>query len=192
MTEEQQAQVQSPKKPIWGNWWFWLIIILVIIIIILAGGNKNGEITPETITPTQEESEDDFLIEAGPSTEKETKEPVSGQEAQVTLPDSGDESTAQEPDEQDECSTDEECETGYECVAGICQLIACQPDCAGKECGDDGCGGICGVCDDGNPCSKNLCTESGLCIAENKPNEMPCGEGMWCINGDCVISISDI
>jgi hypothetical protein len=27
---------------------------------------------------------------------------------------------------------------------------ACQPDCNGKQCGDDGCGGSCGTCPGGN------------------------------------------
>ncbi len=37
----------------------------------------------------------------------------------------------------------------------------CFPNCSGKECGDDGCGGICGVC------LKGECTSSGACIANN-------------------------
>lgn len=184
MAEEQQPQVQSLKKPIWASWWFWLIIIAVIAIIIFTGGSKNGEITPETVMPTQEVPEDDFLIETD-SSDKEETEPVSEQETQADFPVQEDEPVTQEPAEQDECSTDEECETGYECVAGACQLIVCQPDCAGKTCGDDGCGGSCGVCDDGNPCTNNICIANGICMYENKANETPC-EGGKCINGECV------
>jgi len=33
----------------------------------------------------------------------------------------------------------------------------CQPDCGGKECGDDGCGGICGECSEGLSCEANHC-----------------------------------
>ena len=40
----------------------------------------------------------------------------------------------------------------------------CTPDCAGRECGDDGCGGSCGVCNDGAFCTSEECTE-GLCEA---------------------------
>ena len=28
----------------------------------------------------------------------------------------------------------------------------CTPNCDGKKCGDDGCGGSCGKCDDGQVC----------------------------------------
>ena len=34
----------------------------------------------------------------------------------------------------------------------------CQPECSGKECGDDGCGGSCGECD-----ANETCTEDGTC-----------------------------
>ncbi|MBR58378.1 MAG: hypothetical protein CMH54_10200 [Myxococcales bacterium] len=34
----------------------------------------------------------------------------------------------------------------------------CTPDCEGKECGDDGCDGVCGTCDEGQ-----LCGMDGLC-----------------------------
>jgi len=47
----------------------------------------------------------------------------------------------------------------------------CAPVCAGKECGPDGCGGVCGVCvDDGDPCTGVTC-HGGLC--ETFPIEGP-------------------
>ena len=33
----------------------------------------------------------------------------------------------------------------------------CTPDCMGKFCGDDGCGGSCGACEDGGVCSDGVC-----------------------------------
>ncbi len=45
----------------------------------------------------------------------------------------------------------------------------CFPKCSGKECGDDGCGGICGVCWEG------VCNSEGICV----PNE-PSG----CLDSD--------
>jgi hypothetical protein len=36
------------------------------------------------------------------------------------------------------------------------QCVVCTPDCAGKECGDDGCGGSCGTCGDGLACSPDF------------------------------------
>lgn len=44
---------------------------------------------------------------------------------------------------------------GWTCFAGVC--IECLPDCAGKECGSDGCGGGCGVCAGGLSCVGNAC-----------------------------------
>ncbi len=49
------------------------------------------------------------------------------------------------------------------CVSGQC---VCQPACDGKECGPDGCGGQCGVCDGDAYC------DAGLCLP-------------WCPNGEC-------
>lgn len=36
----------------------------------------------------------------------------------------------------------------------------CQPRCAGKACGPDGCGGVCGAC----PAVGQVCTAEGLCV----------------------------
>ncbi len=35
----------------------------------------------------------------------------------------------------------------------------CIPDCNGKECGDNGCGGSCGTCSEGEVCKRYKCTE---------------------------------
>lgn len=40
------------------------------------------------------------------------------------------------------------------------QEIPCVANCANKACGDDGCGGSCGDCDDGNPCTMDQCEAS--------------------------------
>jgi len=57
------------------------------------------------------------------------------------------------------------------CCEGI---FECIPNCAGKECGDDGCGGSCGACDEGYECSDGQCVEvvyDGKCVDE-KGNDM--------------------
>ena len=41
----------------------------------------------------------------------------------------------------------------------------CTPDCANRECGDDGCGGNCGAC----PVAAPTCTDAGLCAATCSP-----------------------
>ena len=48
------------------------------------------------------------------------------------------------------CTIDPECEgDSVGCVDGVC---VCFPQCTGKECGDDGCGGSCGECGAGWQC----------------------------------------
>ncbi len=46
------------------------------------------------------------------------------------------------------------CGPGNACVEGECE---CQPDCAGKECGWDGCEGTCGTCANGEVCQGTQC-----------------------------------
>ena len=38
---------------------------------------------------------------------------------------------------------------------------ACTPGCAGKKCGDDGCGGSCGSCGDNEECKASACVPKG-------------------------------
>ena len=61
----------------------------------------------------------------------------------------------------------------------------CKPDCDGKDCGEDGCGGFCGelsgACDDGNPCSDNACMD-GVCSFTN--NEADCDDDILCTFDD--------
>lgn len=60
---------------------------------------------------------------------------------------------------------------------GLCHT-ECVPSCEGKECGDDGCGGSCGECNDGDPCTTgDYCdADTGGCV--NIPVECP--EGQTC------------
>jgi len=56
--------------------------------------------------------------------------------------------------------------------ADLQEIEACAPDCDGKECGPDGCGGSCGVC----PGNKPLCNMAFQCEAcEADCNEKNCG-----------------
>lgn len=62
----------------------------------------------------------------------------------------------------EECTIDPECEgDNVVCQAGVC---VCIPDCTGRECGADGCGGSCGECATGWQCGgEQVCewTEEG-------------------------------
>lgn len=40
-------------------------------------------------------------------------------------------------------------------------MICCIPNCTNKECGNDGCSGICGSCESGEVCSNGTCVSSG-------------------------------
>ncbi len=45
----------------------------------------------------------------------------------------------------------------------------CPGDCSDQECGDDGCGGNCGVCTNGYECDNGLCVNNGICLPVPKP-----------------------
>jgi hypothetical protein len=88
------------------------------------------------------------------------------------------------------------CALGEVCnAAGTCG--ACVGSCAGKACGEDGCGGICGVCDDGLACVDGACVDGCLptpaACAHAECGEDGCGGDCGtcdalesCIAGQCV------
>lgn len=95
----------------------------------------------------------------------------------------------------------EECPPGWECQSidtgspdplFLC-IPSCQPNCAGKECGDDGCGGSCGWCGDAI-CVDFFCYAEDIPDCEGKecgPDGLggSCGECAWgeiCQWGQCV------
>jgi len=63
------------------------------------------------------------------------------------------------------CPQDCTCPEGSSCFQAEC----CSPDCEGKECGDDGCGGSCGECGEGTVCVENQCGPQNGCAAWDKP-----------------------
>ena len=78
-----------------------------------------------------------------------------------------------------ECGEEPDADCLASAVAGACAgdqaaCLGCQPDCTGKECGDDGCGGSCGECTK-FCCDK--CTGTGHCYVY----ALPCLPG----EGDC-------
>ena len=75
----------------------------------------------------------------------------------------------------------------------------CLPQCDGQECGDDGCGGVCGECGPGTECVEGLCQpdDKGPCLGSGEPSWEGCdvvptyegccdeyGRLIWCENGD--------
>lgn len=55
----------------------------------------------------------------------------------------------------------------------------CVPNCDGKECGTDGCGGICGGC-----VPSEVCGTDGICVDPNLPDAGPASDVPVC--GDCL------
>jgi hypothetical protein len=72
----------------------------------------------------------------------------------------------------------------YECLPlDQCQQEECIPQCDDKWCGSDGCGGICGVCDDGETCSwDGECIDSGYEISMDDKDDQSVPAS---ICGDC-------
>jgi M6 family metalloprotease-like protein len=70
----------------------------------------------------------------------------------------------------------------------------CAPQCAGRECGPNGCGGICGSCFINNACEESVkCDEgAGRCLYTSKPDNTPCSStdkcrlNEHCMDGECV------
>jgi hypothetical protein len=57
------------------------------------------------------------------------------------------------------CPNDCKCDSGQTCNVNAC----CRPQCSGKNCGDDACGGSCGTCSNGYVCQSGLCTQQSSC-----------------------------
>jgi hypothetical protein len=74
--------------------------------------------------------------------------------------------------------------------------ISCQPICEGLECGPDGCGGVCGTCDEALSCVQGQCIDTGcpdglikdcddLCGVASWLGDELCDQGQWGVNFDC-------
>ncbi|MEK6937632.1 MAG: putative metal-binding motif-containing protein [Nanoarchaeota archaeon] len=74
----------------------------------------------------------------------------------------------------------QECEDNQVCLSDRC----CTPDCYGKECGDDGCGGSCGWCSENKYCSAGNCSWVYDAICNSTYNFIDgkkCSEEMLCV-----------
>jgi len=76
------------------------------------------------------------------------------------------------------CSCAAGCHEAGTCCIDVDYVCGCLPNCAGKACGDDGCGGICGVCEGGETCDGDgqcvgslcgpeACSGNGVCLPED-------------------------
>jgi len=55
------------------------------------------------------------------------------------------------------------CSSNETCKDGKCVPNTCTPDCSGKTCGDNGCGGSCGTCNTGETCNAAGTCETETC-----------------------------
>jgi len=76
----------------------------------------------------------------------------------------------------------ETCVNGWKCVDAECVKNECEPDCGGKECGIDGCGGSCGSCPGDQTC------QSGQCSGGSPAD---CGSVELCDTGDVALDGSN-
>lgn len=79
------------------------------------------------------------------------------------------------------CPEDCACPSGIECVEDQC----CYPDCAGRNCGDDGCGGDCGECAEFFACHANWC----FVASEDCPDMLECMD-LCCAEKGCDAGIA--
>ncbi len=65
----------------------------------------------------------------------------------------------------------------------------CVPDCAGRGCGSDGCGGLCGTCEpSADPCLDTVCTD-GVCTNPPLPDGTACdADGDACTVDDACLA----
>ena len=78
-----------------------------------------------------------------------------------------------------------ECLEGYQCLDdGGCEALCEDYWCQDKECGVSGSDGECdcGDCDDGNPCTEDLCGQNNKCYPV--PTDGTCNDGDACTTGD--------
>jgi hypothetical protein len=73
------------------------------------------------------------------------------------------------------------------------EYCACQPQCLGRTCGADGCGGLCGLCEEGEICQNGNCVACTPSCGEAECGDDGCGgscgscdSGAVCEAGVCV------
>ena len=93
------------------------------------------------------------------------------------------------------CDCSSTCQSSGDCCPDYAECcLGCTPDCTGKECGDDGCGGTCGSCGTGPQWScvsgKCICTPycAGAVCGKDGCGGLcgTCPAGQVCAGGKCV------
>jgi len=88
-------------------------------------------------------------------------------------------------------------ETTPDAVEEQAEELPCIPDCTGKECGDDGCGGACGICEIQDECVAGACVcvpacEGKECGDDGCGGECgQCTDGSACALDECVAGMCE-
>jgi hypothetical protein len=92
------------------------------------------------------------------------------------------------------CTPQDTCPNNGTCVSGCCVAdggpatccelcndggCTCTPQCSGKSCGDDGCGGTCGSCGMGEFCSSGKCVTTTVDFCADGDGQQ-CTDGSYC------------
>ena len=104
-----------------------------------------------------------------------------------------------ESDYDDDCPFDSNKKHQGNCVCGVAEgacIENCVPECSGKECGDDGCGGSCGQCANDQSCVEGMCKEEecvlGAVVSACSAPTPICGPESRCTNFRWVEPISTL
>ena len=95
---------------------------------------------------------------------------------------------------------DEDCaDTQQICVLGVCKpngctkgAIACADEDTALVCTDPKKGFQSQDCDDGDPCTFDLCKTGVGCTHPPKPDGMACGSDTWCMAGQCTNVVNNL
>ena len=69
----------------------------------------------------------------------------------------------------------------YDCVE---DATSCTPNCSGKECGGDGCGGSCGSCGSGESCQSGSCVTDSNCGSVDEKGKCEGKTLKYCASGE--------
>ena len=161
-------------------------LLLILSIFATACGDSEptdaGNSTSDVITSDAEASTDDAT--SGTTPESDATEAAA------------DDATEAAADDAAEAAADDATETSTDDAGPTTEdTTECTPACDGKACGDDGCGGSCGECAEGEACTADGACDA-LCIPDCSASTCgddgcggscgDCADGETCTEGACI------
>lgn len=114
------------------------VTAILTVMAVACGGKDGGD---AGVSPTDPDDGDVAAFEVGQET---SGEEAAGEAAAEGTLDAGPEAFAADP--------------AAEAATEAATEVDCTPSCGDRVCGDDGCGGQCGLCDGGKECHNGKCT----------------------------------